>query len=520
MTKCFKISLFFLLLLFGVSLGVSKGQAVEMTMDNVSGSDMWEGGYFNDGMKQNFNTGTSTNLSRLMLWNTKTGQGSPNYNVKAYIYDNNNELVASSSNSMTCTSSYENHEFTFDNLELATGTDFWVQVSPNCGYGYAGSGAGNRGLWWSDLSSARWGENVNTNITFYTEYNPAYCGDTICNNNETVETCQEDCQVCGDNVCNGDETPLSCVIDCPIISRYNNIIKLNTDVVDMPLVPDTVSVFYYTYNTTYITQDGWGDIAYIHIARCLDVGCSTTEPWYFTNADGSATSSESFILGKGIDFASTTDTFGSSIFLLKNRADELGIATTTRETYKITPTYITPGSFPPEVIEANAVAQVINWQSFNDVVPCQQFSFDCSSDTLCAGMNLEKLMNQMWCAVKGATCDTGQFFFVPDCQTLRTLNNSYLVFKSAFPFNLYFDLADSIDTAIDNTATSSTSTIGIPFIDRNSTSSDKFIILPVVSSSSMSNAIGSENVSVFRLTVGFLIWLVCAFIVYLIILKI
>ncbi len=45
-----------------------------------------------------------------------------------------------------------------------------------------------------------------------------YCGDKICNGDETNATCPNDCKiVCGDKVCNGTETNILCPQDCPAV---------------------------------------------------------------------------------------------------------------------------------------------------------------------------------------------------------------------------------------------------------------------------------------------------------------
>ncbi|MFA5188655.1 MAG: hypothetical protein WC460_04820 [Patescibacteria group bacterium] len=64
-----------------------------------------------------------------------------------------------------------------------------------------------------------------------------YCGDGVCNNNETCLLCSKDCgscptpeQYCGDGTCNNDETCLSCSKDCglcPTASVKNNSVNVN-----------------------------------------------------------------------------------------------------------------------------------------------------------------------------------------------------------------------------------------------------------------------------------------------------
>jgi len=41
-----------------------------------------------------------------------------------------------------------------------------------------------------------------------------FCGDGICNGDETPINCPQDCIFCGDGICNGDETPINCPQDC------------------------------------------------------------------------------------------------------------------------------------------------------------------------------------------------------------------------------------------------------------------------------------------------------------------
>lgn len=124
------------------------------------------------------------------------------------------------------------------------------------------------------------------------------------------------------------------------------------------------------------------------------------------------------------------------------------------------------------------------------------------------------------CAVQNGLAKAGFWLTNPSCESLTSLSSSYNVFKNSFPFNAYFDLVDSINTAIDTATSTATSTIGIPFIDQDATSSNKFIIMPVLSSSSVANAIGSTNANIFRTTIGYLIWILIAFIIYITIRKV
>lgn len=323
-------------------------------------------------------------------------------------------------------------------------------------------------------------------------------------------------EFCGDTICNGDETTVTCSDDCPASNGYSNIITLLYNPVEHPLLPDALDVFYYSYNTSLISNTYFGGLAYVEIERCLNVGCSTTTPYFFTDSTG-ATSTKSYILGKGINIASSTNTVGRSLFTIAN--ESWRISSTTREVYKIIPTYYNINT--SEMTTGNPTAQVVNWVAYGEqpALPvCVDKTFDGS--TLCDIYDLEALTGQILC---GFTYGTGQalfWLFNPTCDGLDYIVNGYNNFKSAFPFNAYYDLVDAIDVAITSTSTSSTSTIGIPFIDTEATGTNKYYIMPVLTTSSIPNAIGQTNADIFRTTIGYLIWIIVAWIIYIIISKI
>ncbi len=60
-------------------------------------------------------------------------------------------------------------------------------------------------------------ENNNQKVVYLTVTIPIYCGDGICNGNETYYSCPSDCPppiYCGDGICNGNETCSTCPGDC------------------------------------------------------------------------------------------------------------------------------------------------------------------------------------------------------------------------------------------------------------------------------------------------------------------
>jgi len=131
-----------------------------------------------------------------------------------------------------------------------------------------------------------------------------------------------------------------------------------------------------------------------------------------------------------------------------------------------------------------------------------------------------ELLYNLKCGVKYAITATGQFLFYPSCDSLYSLKKSYDKFKDSFPFNTYYDLTDSINTAIDTSlsATSTANNFSIPFIRQTATSSE-YYMLPVMSSTTISNTIGNNNYNTFRTTVGYIYWVVVAGLIFLIISK-
>lgn len=172
---------------------------------------------------------------------------------------------------------------------------------------------------------------------------------------------------------------------------------------------------------------------------------------------------------------------------------------------------------------------VVNW-SFNplithDPIPfqmpvCRNPTWDISG--VCSGVDTWDLLGQLTCSLRGGFGWAGVALFSPSCNSLDWIYTSYTDFKDSFPFNIFFDLTDSVDSAIIS-AQSSTSTAGgsfkIPFI-RNTGTTSEYYMLSVMSSSSISNTIGSTNYNTFRVTLGYLWWIVVAGIVFLTIRKV
>ena len=144
-----------------------------------------------------------------------------------------------------------------------------------------------------------------------------------------------------------------------------------------------------------------------------------------------------------------------------------------------------------------------------------------SITNICSDIDTSGVLGEIECGVKYALVSSAQFLFYPSCGSISSLTDTFYKFKNAFPFNTYFNFTDSINTAI-NVALNSTSTPGsfsIPFIKRTATST-AYYMLPIASSTSFSNAIGSTNYTTYRTTLGFIWWILAALIVFVVVTKI
>jgi len=100
--------------------------------------------------------------------------------------------------------------------------------------------------------------------------------------------------------------------------------------------------------------------------------------------------------------------------------------------------------------------------------------------------------------------------FTPTPDSVKYFFESSQKIKTVFPFNTYFSLVSAAQDAIASSSISRNNTIGLPMIDTGG----NFYILPVLASSSMSNTIGSANNNIFRSTLGWIMWLIVAAIVF------
>lgn len=133
-----------------------------------------------------------------------------------------------------------------------------------------------------------------------------------------------------------------------------------------------------------------------------------------------------------------------------------------------------------------------------------------TEENLCSGIATTTTFGAIECGFKKALVGVISWAFVPSFDTLQNFKISYELWKGCFPFNTYFQLTDTITNAASSTASSTSGTIKIPFIN---TGGD-YYMLDAISSSTLSNWIGATNYNLFRTTIGYFFWLIAGAIVF------
>jgi len=142
-----------------------------------------------------------------------------------------------------------------------------------------------------------------------------------------------------------------------------------------------------------------------------------------------------------------------------------------------------------------------------------ELPFGLSEDDVCLGVatttsytNLH-FLGDIECGLK----KTVAWALNPSESSINMLYDAYLDLQGKFPFSAYFGLTTALNDAISTTTPSTNGSIGVPMIN----SSGDYYILPVIASSSLGNAIGQTNSTLFRTTIGYLMWLAVGFIIFL-----
>lgn len=139
---------------------------------------------------------------------------------------------------------------------------------------------------------------------------------------------------------------------------------------------------------------------------------------------------------------------------------------------------------------------------------------------ICAGIP-DTVLGNTQCGFKYGLVSAGQFLFLPSCSSRAFITQQFYKFKKAFPFSVFYDLTETIDTAVMSAqnSTSTTSGIAIPFIRKTATSTEYFM-MPIATSTSFSNFIGVTNYNTYLTTLAFVWWIIVGGVIFFIIWKV
>ena len=107
------------------------------------------------------------------------------------------------------------------------------------------------------------------------------------------------------------------------------------------------------------------------------------------------------------------------------------------------------------------------------------------------------------CGLKQAGC----FMVNPATSSLYFISSVASNLQTKAPFSLYFSITNTIKQGLEQTSTTSTSTLGVPMWNATSR---QFYVLPVVTTSSLSNTIGITNANMFKNTITWIVWAMVA----------
>lgn len=104
----------------------------------------------------------------------------------------------------------------------------------------------------------------------------------------------------------------------------------------------------------------------------------------------------------------------------------------------------------------------------------------------------------------------GIWAFYPSNESTDYLKTSFGIMKEKFPFSAYFGIIDTISGSIASSSTSTDGSLKMPMVDKTG----HYYMLSVLSSTSMPNLIGVTNYTLFRNSLGWCIWMLVAFLIY------
>lgn len=122
------------------------------------------------------------------------------------------------------------------------------------------------------------------------------------------------------------------------------------------------------------------------------------------------------------------------------------------------------------------------------------------STDLCRDIDTSSFYGSIVCGLRRVI----YWAFTSSDTTDQQFSATYETLKTKAPFSAFYDITGTIDTAL-STTTDMTGTFSVPMI-RETTTTPEFYMLPVMSSSTLPNAIGSSNAVLVRTTFSWLIW--------------
>jgi hypothetical protein len=133
----------------------------------------------------------------------------------------------------------------------------------------------------------------------------------------------------------------------------------------------------------------------------------------------------------------------------------------------------------------------------------------CDRDVVCAG---NATSTAWWSGAECAAKMAGCWLFAPTPNSLLYIGDNASTLHRVVPFAYFYNITDSITAAFSAStfATSSNNKIGIPMW---SSRTQSYYIIPVITSSSVANTIGSANATIFRNIQAGIIWGLCALII-------
>ncbi len=102
--------------------------------------------------------------------------------------------------------------------------------------------------------------------------------------------------------------------------------------------------------------------------------------------------------------------------------------------------------------------------------------------------------------------------FKPSSSSTNYLISAKNDLTNSFPFSVFFDLTSQVNNAL-ATTTTATSVFSLPMINNDG----NYYMMPVISSTSMSNAIGQTNTNIFRETLGYLMYVLTGALIFIIV---